>query len=111
MDKYCERCYLRDEKPCMECNTCNPGHRNFKPADRIPGACEVDKSAHRVYLAAEGKEGIHWMPSGVKCKTCGGELDTYYCEERLYMVRCIRCETVVLVKSSCPKFAAEEATT
>lgn len=32
MNKYCERCYLRDAKPCMECSTCNPGHRNFKPA-------------------------------------------------------------------------------
>lgn len=32
MDKYCEHCYLCDAKPCMECSTCNPGHRNFKPA-------------------------------------------------------------------------------
>lgn len=31
MDKYCERCYARDAKPCMECSTCNPGHRNFRP--------------------------------------------------------------------------------
>lgn len=32
MDKYCERCYLQDAKPCMECSVCNPGHRNFRPA-------------------------------------------------------------------------------
>lgn len=86
--------------------------RDTRPAahaDRIPGATDVDKAAHRVLLAAESNEGVRWMPSGVKCKTCGGELDTYYCEERLYMVRCRQCEKVVLLKSSCPKFAAEEA--
>jgi hypothetical protein len=36
MDKYCEHCYLRDAKPCMECSTCNPGHRNFRPAPVSP---------------------------------------------------------------------------
>lgn len=75
-------------------------------ADRIPGATDVDKAAHRVFLAAADKEGIRWMPSGVKCKMCGGELDTYYCEERLYMVRCRKCETVMLLKSRGPGLAA-----
>ena len=50
MDKYCERCYARDAKPCMECSTCNPGHRNFRPAlvspptnaDRIRGMSDKE---------------------------------------------------------------------
>ncbi|WP_294855637.1 hypothetical protein [uncultured Oscillibacter sp.] len=78
-------------------------------ADRIPGACDVDMAAHRVFMAAEGRECICWRPSGVECKTCDTELETCYCEERLYMVRCQKCEKVVLVKSSGPQFAAEEA--
>lgn len=36
MNKYCERCYLRDAKPCMECSTCNHGHRNFRLAPHTP---------------------------------------------------------------------------
>ena len=36
MDKYCERCYARDAKPCMECSTCNPGHHNFRSAPTLP---------------------------------------------------------------------------
>lgn len=36
MDKYCELCYARDAKPCMECSVCNPGHRNFRPAPTPP---------------------------------------------------------------------------
>lgn len=34
MNKWCERCYLRDAKPCAECSTCFPGHRNFRQAVR-----------------------------------------------------------------------------
>ncbi|MFR1050284.1 MAG: hypothetical protein ACLSE7_00940 [Lachnospirales bacterium] len=106
MNEYCERCYLRDAKPCMECSACFPGHRNFRPTPSVPGAAIVDKAAHRVYLAAGSNDDVRWRPSGVKCKECGEELETYYCEERLYAVRCRKCETVMLVKSRGPGLAA-----
>ena len=77
-------------------------------ADRVPGATEVDKAAHRVFMAAGRDDDIRWNPSCVKCRACATELETYYCEERLYMVRCRRCGKVVLMKSSGPQFAAEE---
>jgi len=71
MDKYCERCYLRDAKPCMECSTCNPGHRNFKPAptplptnaDRIRSMSDEELAEYITFHRYFGTPGIclHWL--------------------------------------------------
>lgn len=66
---------------------------------RVSGATDVDKAAHLVFLAAGSDDTVRWRPSGVTCNECGEELETYYCEERLYAVRCRKCETVMLNKS------------
>lgn len=36
MDKYCEKCYPRDAKPCAECSYCFPDHKNFRPIPHTP---------------------------------------------------------------------------
>lgn len=94
---------------CPSCHgRMDPGGKFHQYMDKIPGACEVDKAAHRVFIAAGRDDDIIWRPSGVMCGACGTELGTYYCEEHLYMVRCRGCQKVTLIKSSNPRFAAEE---
>lgn len=44
--------------------------------------------------------------TGVRCGYCGHELESYYCEDRLYMVECSRCETKALVMAGNPSEAA-----
>ena len=73
----------------------------------IPGASELDKSAHRAYAHATDKYAEGWRGTGALCARCGRELETSYCEERLYMVRCRQCDTVTLVKAASPAAAAE----
>lgn len=73
---------------------------------RKKGASQLDQSAHRIYAFTTGKsEG--WHQTGVICSRCGSELETTYCEERLYMVRCKHCKTTTIVEGKSPKDAAE----
>lgn len=44
---------------------------------------------------------------GGRCPRCGAELETAYHEDRLYSVKCPRCETVTIVKARNP-YEAEE---
>ncbi len=74
---------------------------------REKGASELDKTAHRIYDFATGKsEG--WYETDVICPRCGRELETSYCEERVYMVRCKHCKTVAITEGNSPKGAAEK---
>lgn len=43
-----------------------------------------------------------FRPNGGRCRACGTALGTTYLEERLYAVRCEKCNTVTLVKARCP---------
>jgi transcriptional regulator with XRE-family HTH domain len=71
------------------------------------GASELDKNAHRIYDFATGKsEG--WYETDVICLHCGRKLETSYCEERAYIVRCKHCKTVTITKGDSPKKAAEK---
>lgn len=36
------------------------------------------------------------------CKNCGMELETYYCKDCLYSVKCFKCGTVTLVSAANP---------
>lgn len=71
------------------------------------GASELDKAAHRVFGFAGDKRDNGWHDTGAYCARCGFPLESSYCEERLYMVRCRKCETVTLVEGSSPVDAAE----
>ena len=52
----------------------------------------------------DGSLGFH--ETQIECAKCGELLDVYYCENRVYAVRCANCETVALVKADSPKKAA-----
>lgn len=45
-------------------------------------------------------------PSDIRCRQCGSRLKTYYCESRLYAVKCDFCKFVMLVKAGSPDEAA-----
>jgi len=71
------------------------------------GASISGKSAHHVYGFATGKsEG--WYSPGIICPHCGRELETSYCEERVYVVRCKHCKTVAITEGGSPRSAAEK---
>lgn len=66
------------------------------------GATYLDKLCHKLYDEPKGN-GI--KVSG-ECHRCGGPLSAYYCEERLYLIACEECSTVVLTKACSPQIAA-----
>lgn len=68
------------------------------------GATEFDKLCHRVFRA--GRKERLLRQTGVRCGACGRELQSYYCEERLFVIRCDCCNTVALVKAQSPADAA-----
>ena len=70
---------------------------------REKGATEFDKLCHKLYDA--GAESCKTSACGVTC-LCGHELETYYCEERLFLVVCHACKTTALVKAGSPREAA-----
>ena len=47
--------------------------------------------------------------TGLMCRICGTELETYYCEERVYLVRCMGCKKITLVGAKNPGEAGEIA--
>ncbi len=54
-------------------------------------------------------DAVRFRETGVRCWRCGNPLETYYCEEGTYAVRCCRsaCDGVFLVKAGSPELAAE----
>lgn len=66
------------------------------------GATCLDKLCHKFYDYPKG----HGEKTDYVCRLCGGSLETYYCEERLYLVQCAGCGTFALVKTANPEDAA-----
>lgn len=66
------------------------------------GATYLDRLCHRLYDEPKGT-GYRVLDN---CRSCGGMLETYYCEERLYLVCCSACGSLALVKASNPVEAA-----
>ena len=66
------------------------------------GATCLDRLCHRLYDEPKGT-GYRVLDN---CRSCGGMLETYYCEERLYLVRCSVCGNLALVKAGNPVEAA-----
>lgn len=72
----------------------------------MKGATPFDKACHRIY--AESGNGLNYLSRnvGVRCIHCGNELETYYCEERLYLVECCHCKMKILVMADNRRDAA-----
>ena len=66
------------------------------------GATYLDKLCHKLYDEPKGRE----KKTDYVCRLCGGPLETYYCEERLYLVKCADCGTLALVKTVNPEASA-----
>ena len=69
------------------------------------GATEFDKLCHRVFEAKDGEEYLA-RKAGAECGNCGTELMAYYCESRLYLVKCDCCGIMALVTASSQSDAA-----
>ena len=65
----------------------------------------IDESAHKVF--DYGMKDWHDFRTH-KCSHCSRQLDIYYCESRLYLVRCKHCKIVSLVEAGNPNEAAEK---
>lgn len=66
------------------------------------GATYLDKLCHKFYDEPKG----HGKKTDYVCRLCGGPLETYYCEERMYLVKCADCGTLALVRTTSPGVAA-----
>lgn len=66
------------------------------------GVTCLDRLCHKLYDEPKGT-GYRVLDN---CRSCGGMLETYYCEERLYLVRCSACGNLALVKAGNPVEAA-----
>lgn len=65
-----------------------------------------DKLCHKLFSArADGTDFLS-RKCDVKCRNCGNELRTYYCEERLLLVECKTCEVRALTEAQSPAAAA-----
>lgn len=60
------------------------------------GATYLDKLCHKFYDEPKGCG----KKTDYVCRLCGGPLETYYCEERLYLVKCADCGALALVKAA-----------
>lgn len=67
-----------------------------------------DKAAHQVYRFAMDAGNMQNGNVPEICNHCGGHLKVYYCEDRLYMVRCLDCGTVALAMADNPRQAAQK---
>lgn len=67
-----------------------------------------DKAAHQIYRFAMDARNMQNRNVPEICNHCGGHLKVYYCEDRLYMVRCLDCGTVALVLADNPRHAAQK---
>jgi hypothetical protein len=65
----------------------------------------IDESAHKVFDYS--MKDWHGFCTH-KCSHCSRQLDIYYCESRLYLVRCKHCKIVSLVEARNPNEAAEK---
>ena len=65
----------------------------------------IDESAHKVF--DYGMKSWHGFRAH-KCSHCSRQLDIYYCESRLYLVRCKHCKIVSLVEAGNPNEAVEK---
>ena len=63
------------------------------------GATKFDKRCHKLFEANGYGTDYLSRGTGVSCG-CGHKLVAYYCEDRLYLVECARCEKKALVNGN-----------
>jgi ribosomal protein S27AE len=68
------------------------------------GALRSDKTMHKAYNTALARRYY-----GATCPRCGGLLGVAYHEDRLYSVKCEKCETLTLVEARNPCDAQHKA--
>lgn len=73
---------------------------------RKMGATVFDKICHKLFHSKGNGKDFFSRETGIKCGFCGCELETYYCESRLYLVECRHCKAKALVEAGSPKEAA-----
>lgn len=62
---------------------------------------KIDNHANIIADAfIDDKEGCLFRETQIRCVKCSMRLGVYYCENRLYAVRCKTCKTVTLVHAA-----------
>ena len=79
------------------CGTCAQAHDS--PQEQMITA---DQAAHALFDVAVTRRN-----HGRKCVFCGHPLQTAYHENRLYSVKCLECDIVVLVAAGNPGYAED----
>lgn len=64
---------------------------------------QIDELFHNAFMANANYKPI---PENILCRKCGTRLKTYYCEGKLYAVKCGYCGMITLVKANNPSEAA-----
>ena len=67
-----------------------------------------DKAAHQIYAFAMDARNMQNGNVPEICNHCGGHLKVYYCEDKLYLVRCLECGVAALVQAGNPREAARK---
>lgn len=67
-----------------------------------------DIAAHKLYRFAMDARNMQSGNVPEICNHCGGHLKVYYCEDRLYLVRCLECGIAALAQSNSPRMAAQK---
>ncbi len=73
---------------------------------KVSGASELDRKAHALYQFAVNPHAV-FHQSEHKCCHCKTPLETYYCEDRLYVVRCRGCMSATLTTANSAVMAAQ----
>ena len=68
----------------------------------------IDKCAHELYHFINNPDTV-FIKCNDKCSICGKPLEVYYCEARLYIVRCPQCKKISFVEACNPYRAAQIA--
>ena len=72
----------------------------------------TDQAANYVYQNAIERQYMHrFEETNRACHKCGNKLGIYYCEDKLYAVRCMHCEMLTLVKAQNPILAVKKVGT
>lgn len=73
---------------------------------------KYDRAAQMVAWAVSGEtDDIHFRTTESRCRRCHMPLGVYYCENRVYAVRCLVCGTVTLTFASSPQDAVRKVGT
>lgn len=67
-----------------------------------------NEAAHKIFAFAMDARNMQHDNVPEICSHCGGHLQTYYCEEKLCLVRCLNCGVAALVQARTLSEAAQK---